>query len=212
MKRILFKLLDEDESERPSAHVLLDTALVVATASLAIAAAVMIALLVPAVRWAAGETGFALMLVAPMIAGQALLDLLLAATRWKHRMRYEVIARSMVEPYAALAFTAAAWFAGFAETGLLIGYWAGTLFALGYALYGARRCFGRFGLRRYRLPRGSAAKILRESAVPTLSDCAAGLFARLDLYLVGLFLGEAPAGVYNVARQVRTPIDRKSVV
>ena len=206
MKRLLFKLLDEDDSGRPPAHVVLDAAFVVAAASLAIAAALMIALAFPAVRWAAGETGFALMLIAPMIAGQALLDLFTAATRWKHRMRYEVIARSIVEPYAALAATAAAWLAGFDETGLLIGYWAGTLLALAYAVSGARRSFGGFGLRGYRLPRGRAGAILREGAVPTVSDGASALFGRLDLYLVGLFLGEAPAGIYNVARQVRTPI------
>ena len=71
-----------------------------------------------------------------MIAGQALLDLFLAATRWQHRMRYEVVSRSFVEPYAAMAIAAAAWFAGFDETGLLISYWAGTLLALAYAIWG----------------------------------------------------------------------------
>ena len=89
-----------------------------------------------------------------MIAGQALLDLFLAATRWKHRMRYEVVSRSLVEPYAAMATAAAAWFAGFEETGLLISYWAGTLMALAYAIWGTRLSFGSLALRAYRLGRG----------------------------------------------------------
>jgi hypothetical protein len=127
----------------------------------------MLALEIPSVRWAAGETGDALRLIAPLIAGQALLDLFLAATRWKHRMRYEVLARSVVEPYAALVATAAAWAAGFEQTGLLIGYGAGTLCALGYALTGARRCLGRLDLRQYRpLPaRLRAVLACRRSAI-----------------------------------------------
>jgi O-antigen/teichoic acid export membrane protein len=206
LKRLLFKLLDEDHSGRPSAHVVLDAALAAGTASLALAAALIGLLALPPVHDLAGETGAALALVAPMIAGQALLDLFLAATRWKHRMRYDVLARSLVEPWASLAFTAAAWAAGFRETGLLVGYWAGTLAALLYAMAGVRVSFGGFALRRYRLPAGRLAFIFRGSRAATATDLVAALFARLDLYLVGLFLGEAPAGIYNVARQVRTPI------
>ena len=153
-----------------------------------------------------GETGAALLIVAPMIAGQALLDLFLAATRWKHRMRYEVVSRSIVEPYAAMATAAAAWFAGFEETGLLISYWAGTLLALAYAIWGTHLSFGSLALRTWRLDRGRTRSILRAGAVPMANDLVSGLFARLDLYLVGLFLGESPAGIYGMARQVRTPI------
>lgn len=206
MKRILFKLLDEDESGRPPAHILLDAAVVVGAISSALALGLMALLLLPPIRAAAGETGFALFLIAPMIAGQALLDLFLAATRWKHRMRYEVVARSIVEPWAALAATAVAWLAGFTETGLVIGYSAGTLLALAYALLGARRAYGGFGFRRYRLPRGRPGEIVAAGGIPMGTDLVAALFARLDLYLVGLFLGEGPAGIYGVARQIRTPI------
>ncbi len=206
MKRLLFKLLDEDETGREPAHVVVDAALVVGAVSLAIAAGLMLLVALPPINAALGETALPLLLVAPMIAGQALLDLFLAATRWRHRMRYEVVARSIVEPYAATGAAVAAYYAGFAATGLLIGYWAGTLLALGYAIAGARRSFGSFGLARYRLPRGRARALLRDSALPTLSDVASALFTRLDLYLVGLILGEGPTGIYNVARQVRTPI------
>jgi O-antigen/teichoic acid export membrane protein len=206
MKRILFKLLDEDRSGRPAAHVLIDSAIVVTAASLLLAAgAWTLAALAPALG-AGGLTASALLIVAPMIVGQALLDLFLAATRWKHRMRYEVMARSVVEPYAAVAGLAAAWLAGFQETGLLIGYWAGTLAALAYAASGVRSCFGPLGLATYHMPKGSGFSILRASSVATLADLIASLSARLDLYLVGVFLGEGAAGIYNVARQVQTPI------
>jgi O-antigen/teichoic acid export membrane protein len=204
MKRLLFKLLDEAPEGRAPAHIVLDAALAVTGVGAAIAAGLMLVVALPPVHALLGETAWPLLLVAPMIVGQALLDLFLAATRWKHRMRYEVVGRSIVEPYAATAAAVAAYFAGFTETGLLVGYWAGTLLALAYAAVGLRRCFGGLGLRRYRPARLRA--ILHESAVPTLGDFTSALFGRLDLYLIGLFLGESPAGIYNVARQVRTPI------
>ena len=203
MKRLLFKLLDERGEQEPG-HVVLNAALAVTGVGASIAAGLMLVVALPPVHNLLGETAWPLLLVAPMIVGQALLDLFLAATRWKHRMRFEVVGRSIVEPYAATAATVAAYFAGFTETGLLIGYWAGTLLALAYAAVGLRRCFGGLGLRRYRPAR--LRPILHESAVPTLGDFAGALFGRLDLYLIGLFLGESPAGIYGVARQVRTPI------
>ena len=141
-----------------------------------------------------------------MILGQSLLDLLLAATRWTHKMRHQVWARSIIEPYAGLAATVAAWLAGYQATGLIIGYWAGTLAALLYAAVGARRCLGPFHLGAYRLAPARLLHVVRETALPTLSDFTNALAGRLDLYLVGLLLGESPAGIYGMARQVRTPI------
>jgi O-antigen/teichoic acid export membrane protein len=204
MKRMLFKLIDERPEGRRPAHVLLDAGLPVTAASLLLAAIIVAAALAVPESVLAPNTARALVLIAPMVAGQALLDLFLAATRWQHRMRYEVTARSIVEPYAGIAAAVAAYAAGFTEAGLVIGYWGGTLAALGYAAFGARRSFGGFALRRYR-PHALSA-ILRAAALPTATDGAAALFGRLDLYLVGVFLGESAAGVYGMARQVRTPV------
>jgi O-antigen/teichoic acid export membrane protein len=147
-----------------------------------------------------------LLLLAPMILGQALLDLLLAATRWTHKMRHQVWARSVIEPYAGVAASALAWALGFQASGLIIGYWAGTLAALLYALVGTRQCLGPFRLRGYKLSPTRLWFVVRETALPTLSDFTNALAGRLDLYLVGLLLGESPAGIYGMARQVRTPI------
>lgn len=204
MKRYLFKLLDERPEERPAAHLLLDAGLLVAAASLLLAALIAGAALLMPGRLLAANTATALVLIAPMVAGQALLDLMLAATRWRHRMRYEIAARSLVEPYAGILAALAAWWAGMSEAGLVLSYWAGTLAALLYAAHGARRCLGGLALRRYRP--GRLGAMFGTAAFPTAIDGAAAFSGRLDLYLVGLFLGEAPAGIYNMARQMRTPI------
>jgi O-antigen/teichoic acid export membrane protein len=204
-KRLLFKRLDEDGDRLP-AHVLLDVAILVTAVSVILAAGFVLAgLLLPA-RLLAPQVALGFVVLAPMIAGQALLDLMLAATRWTHAIRWEVTSRSIIEPYAAVAVALAAWRLGGRETGLLLSYWAGTLCALAYAVAGAWRCLGGLHVRAYRLPRGRLPMLLRDSAGATANDTLNALFGRIDMYLVGLFLGAAPAGIYGMARQIRTPV------
>ncbi|MGQ0560213.1 MAG: oligosaccharide flippase family protein, partial [Sphingosinicella sp.] len=196
MKRYLFRLLEERTPERSPLHVVIDAAILVTVASLLLAAAMIAVVMMLPPSLIAANTALAILVVAPMIAGQALLDLLLAATRWKHRIRYEVTARSLIEPYVAILAAAGAAAAGWTQSGLLVSYWAGTLAALLYAIAGLRACYGA-APERFRFSAGRLGGVLRSSAMPTLTDLAGGLFARLDLYLVGMLMGEAPAGIYG---------------
>jgi hypothetical protein len=66
-------------------------------------------------------------LLIPSVLLQNTGDIALAATRWTHKMRYEVIGRGVVEPYVLTAVVLAAWYGGMTETGMLLGYWAGSL-------------------------------------------------------------------------------------
>ena len=205
MKRYLFRLLEERHPDRAPENVVLDVGLIVFGASTLLAALIMAAAAMLPATVLAPNTAFALLIVAPMVAGQSLLDLVLAATRWKQKIRYEVTARSFVEPYVAILAAAAFYAAGFQESGLALSYCAGTLAALAYALFGLSRCYDGLAGTRYRLSLRRLRTLLRASTMPTLTDLTGGLFARLDLYLVGALLGEAPAGIYNLARQMRTP-------
>ena len=206
MKRQLFKLLDEEQGFRSPPHIVIDGIVMVFIASFLCAAPIMLAVVFVPASLIAGNTATALFLLAPMILGQSLLDLLLAATRWTHKMRHQVWARSIIEPYAGVAASWLAWIAGYQATGLIIGYWAGTIAAVVYSLVGARRCLGPFSLGTYHLASAHFTRIVRETTLPTISDFTNALAARLDLYLVGLFLGESAAGIYGMARQIRTPI------
>lgn len=207
-KRTLFQFLDERDLHggRQAPHVVLDAAILVAGASAAAALFIVAATLAMPEAWLPGSTARALLVLAPMTGGQALLDLFSAATRWQHRMRYDVVGRSIIEPYVGVAATLLAAWLWRHDDGLLVGYWAGTLAALVYVAAGARRSFGRFHLSAYRVDAGRLLAMLRGTSANTASDFLHALYGRVDLYLVGLFLGEAPAGVYGIARQVRTPI------
>ena len=207
-KKTLFPLLDREAAAagRPLPHVVLDAALLVTFASLVLAACFMLAALALPAGAMLPHARAALGLLAPMIAGQALLDLFLAASRWKQKVRYEVISRSLIEPYALAAGATLSFFLGFAGHGLLIGYWCGTLAALAYAIGGAARSFGGFALGRYRPNLAVFRWIVRAGAANSVNDLLSALYMRVDLYLVGLLLGAGPTGIYGMARQVSTPI------
>jgi O-antigen/teichoic acid export membrane protein len=207
-KKTLFPLLDREEADgvRAPAHAVIDAALLVAFASLVLVAAFMLAAFLLPDSLLPPEAATAFLVLAPTIAGQALLDLFLAAARWKQKVRYEVIGRSLVEPYALAAGATAAFYLGLGAYGLLLGYWCGTLAALVYAIRGAAVSFGGFGLARYR-PSGASLRWLAGAAgANTANDLLSALYMRLDLYLVGILLGPGPTGIYGMARQVTTPI------
>lgn len=207
-KKTLFQLLDRHGGEpgRPLPHLLLDAALMVAAASLLLAAAVALAALAMPSSLLGPATAMALLLVAPMVAGQALLDLFLAATRWTHAIRHEIVARSLIEPWAMLAGAAGAWLLGWRAEGLAIGYGVGTLAALAYAAAMARRRLGGFRIAAWRPDRRGLAATARGSAANTATDFLNVLYNRVDLYLVGILLGEAAAGIYGMARQLAAPL------
>lgn len=205
-KRTLFVVLDEAEEtgSRPPAHAALDAVLLVGGAGLALGlvTALAAALFAPSTS----DTRNALLLLAPMIAGQALLDVVFAATRWAHVVRHEVIGRSFVEPYGAALGSVAAFLVGWKVSGLAIGYGFGTLAALAYGAWALRRTLGSLQLASYRPDPRTLRELLRTAQANTGVEFLKALYGRLDIYLVGLFLGTTAAGVYNAARQFRTPI------
>jgi O-antigen/teichoic acid export membrane protein len=204
-KRTLFLALDgAEEQHRRAVHVTLDATVLVGGVGLALGAT--LALGLSAFHVGHRDVGVALLVLAPAIAGQALLDVIFAATRWAHVVRHEVIGRSLLEPYGAALGAVAAYALGWRNIGLAVGYDLGTLIALGYGLFALRRVLGPLRLGDYRPSRKGFVELLRTAQANTAVEVLKALYGRLDIYLVGLFLGEAPAGIYNAARQFRTPI------
>lgn len=206
LKKVLFQLLDDNAGARPDAHVVLDACALVLTASAAVAAFVMAGACVADGGWPHQGAWPALFWLAPMIGGQCLADVLLAASRWKRLIRYEVVGRSLVEPYTQVAVALAGWAAGWSTAALIVAYWAGNATLNLYALTGVRRGFGSLRLASWRPQPKRLAGIARRLAANTATELLGGLYTRLDLYLVGGFLGARAAGVYAMAQQVRTPI------
>ena len=206
MRKALFQLLDGREEGRTAGHVVLDATVLVLIASAIVAAAIMIGSCVAAGGLPTDGPYQALFWLAPMVAGQAVAEVLLAAGRWKHLIRYEVVGRSLVEPYTQVAVALAGWAAGWSMSALIVAYWMGNATLNAYAFVGVQRGLGSFELRTYRLQWRRLAVIVRRVASNTATDLLNGIYARVDLYIVGAVLGAGWAGIYAMAQQVATPI------
>lgn len=203
MKTMLFQILENAEHSTSPGDRLLETGLIVVSVSLLVTVLIISCiLLLPGL----GLVGWTLIGMAPLITGQALLDLLLAATRWRGLVRYEVLCRSIIEPYVAVLVSVAAFWLGAPQFGLVIGYAAGTLAAIVFALSGVLRSFDMRGVTIRPSGFRQLFSTMRRNSWVTATDCVTALAERVDLYIVGLMLGEAPAGIYGVARQVCTPL------
>jgi O-antigen/teichoic acid export membrane protein len=206
LKRMIFPWLEQETGSRNPAHVLLDALAIGILGTALVAVIILAASFALPTGVVSGGTRFALAALAPALAGQVIADIALAATRWKHVMRYEVAGRGAIEPYVGTAVAALAWGVGWHAHGLLVGYAAGSFVLAIYALWSARRTFEGFALASWRPHPGRL--LARSTGLLTASgsDALTALAQRADLYLVGLTLGDAAAGVYSVIRQLRTPI------
>jgi O-antigen/teichoic acid export membrane protein len=207
LKRMIFPWLEEETTTgKRATHVLLDALLLAMIAGVAVSLVMMgSALLLP--RSALSDAlRLATMLLAPSVLGQITGDIALAATRWTHKMRYEVIGRGLVEPYALTGVALLAWHFGLQDTGMLIGYWAGSIALAAFSVWSARHCLGSLHLAQWRPSPATLFRRARALIPASGSDLLTTLAQRIDLYLVGFLLGDAPVGIYGVLRQLRTPI------
>ena len=215
LKRMIFPWLEEGrglegeahgDAPRPATHVLLDALLLAMVAGVAVSLLLILGTQLLPTTIVSDQLRLAFALLAPAVLGQITGDIALAATRWTHKMRYEVIARGLIEPYVLTGVALGAWYLGMNETGMLLGYWAGSIALALFSVWSARHCLGSLHLRHWR-PHPRALMQRARSLVPASgSDLLTSLAQRIDLYLVGFLLGDAPAGVYGVLRQLRTPI------
>jgi len=206
LKKSLFQILDENNTiEIPAIFCVMDAVLLVTGAGIVLSVLVMAATLFLPSPFATSDTRIAIFWIAPMIASQALADILFAATRWKHAVRYEVIGRSIIEPYALVGGAVLAFFFGAPTSGLIIGYWTANIALNIYAITAVRRSFGPFRIADYRLDRRLIGAVWR--LLPnTGTDLVNALFLRVDIFLVGFLLGDRLAGIYGMAQQIRTPV------
>jgi O-antigen/teichoic acid export membrane protein len=206
-KWMLFKWLDEDARRgRPAGHALIDTLLLVGATS-GIIALVLVTAIAAVPSGAIGEsTRLAILYLSPAIVLQALLEVFLAATRWTEVMRFDVIAKSVLQPLVSIAAIGLLYVLGFRAVALAWAYIIGTATALGYAAIATRGRLKGLALRAYRLRPKMLWRRFRGALPTTGSDVIDALYTRVDIYVVGILLGEHVAGIYGLARQVSMPI------
>jgi O-antigen/teichoic acid export membrane protein len=126
----------------------------------------------------------------------------LSATRARKVMRFEIIARSFVEPMGLLLGTSLSWFFNIGLAGLAVSqtatFWISALVSAYF--YGTQFPLKDL-VRAVRRP--SALKSVTKYATPIAAkDIVAQGVARIDFFLVGHFLSSTFVGVYGIVQEL----------
>lgn len=209
-KRSLFKFMqDRDQSEGHSPEEVIVAALVCSFA----VGLLMIGLITLSSGHLANffdypEMVSGLRQLVPIIIIISMVDILLAGTRFSRSMKYEMIGRSFVEPYVLLFSMLAFYFLGFGEQGLLMAYGLSIFAALFTALWGSGRLFSLANFLAAR-PSFSLMRNMAKFSAPTaFHDLALLVFMRMDVFTVKFFFAEGILGIYNVAQQITTTVEK----
>jgi O-antigen/teichoic acid export membrane protein len=147
-------------------------------------------------------------LLAFIIPFIGLMEIFLTATRFKRRMRYEVLARSVVEPWTLALLTLAFYFAGNTAFGLLGSYAGSLMAAFAFSLY----AFGReYEWRALFAAPFNMAFIRRVGffSGPTAVVDAIGIaFRRADIIFLSLFTPDATVGIYYGVQNLATIVQK----
>ncbi len=146
--------------------------------------------------------------LAPIILIISMVDILLAGTRFSRSMKYEMIGRSFVEPYVLLFSMLAFYFLDFGEQGLLMAYGMSIFAALLTAFWGCARLFSLKNFLAARPRFSLLCNMSRFSAPTAFHDLALLIFMRMDVFTVKFFFAEGILGIYNVAQQITTSVEK----
>ncbi len=146
--------------------------------------------------------------LAPMIMIITALDVILSCTRASRKMRYEVISRSIIEPYILLFTMLIFYYMGFDNYGLLMAYAVALIAALIFAIWGFFHLYSFENIVQAR-PNLTLIKQLAKFSGPTaFHDLALLVFMRMDIFTVKFFFSEAVLGVYTIAQQFATSVEK----
>ncbi|MDG1997021.1 MAG: oligosaccharide flippase family protein [Emcibacteraceae bacterium] len=146
--------------------------------------------------------------LAPMVIVITALDVILAGTRATRKMRYEVISRSLVEPYVLLGSMLLFFYMGFDVFGLLMAYAVALIAALIYAIWGFCHLYSLERTLKARPSFTLMRQLMKFSGPTAFHDLALLTFMRMDIFAVKFFFSEAILGVYTIAQQFATSVEK----
>ncbi|MGI9626993.1 MAG: oligosaccharide flippase family protein [Longimicrobiales bacterium] len=205
MKRSLFRFMGEAKARGESLHrpivngvaLALTTAVVLTLAGAVGAPVIARTFGLPS----AGPMLFVLTMSIPFIV---LSDILLVAIRFTRQMRFEVFARSLVEPIVLTLALILIHQVGANEIGLAYAYLVSLVSAAAVSLFFFTRVFDLAACLRTR-PRWSEVRQLASFSGPTAGyELLMMLADKADVFLVSYFGSAATVGVYGMARQFAT--------
>ncbi len=205
LKRTIFRFIDSHSEETPK---VIRHAFLIAT-GLSVLLMAIIQMTAPVVLafFSAPEAASNLIVLAWAIPFISLTDVFLSATLSRRIMRYEVAVRSFVEPITLTVMSLVFFLFGLAHAGLIYAF----LCAFGLAaLVSAVQCYRLFGGAVFfgGLQRTLFTEILKNSSYTCLHDLSRVMVARLDTFAVGYFFSTSAVGLYGMAQQFLTIVEK----
>jgi O-antigen/teichoic acid export membrane protein len=145
---------------------------------------------------------------APLVIIISVIDVLLAATRINRQMRYEILSRSFIEPYVLLIAMLGFYYAGYNSFGLLLAYGCSLAAAFIIAIWGISKVFSVSKIRHSRPSLPLMKELTKFSSSTAFHDLALLFYMRMDVFVVKYFFGEAVLGIYNIAQQIATTVEK----
>ncbi|MCC3862381.1 oligosaccharide flippase family protein [Pseudemcibacter aquimaris] len=209
-KRSLFKFINDDEY---SGRYSIEQVMVSALLSSVIVSLIFTGLIILGAEFLAYIFDYPEMVpglksLAPMVIIITALDVILAGTRATRKMRYEVISRSLVEPYMLLGSMLLFFYMGFTTFGLLMAYAVALIAALIYAIWGFCHLYSFEKTIKARPDFKLMKRLMRFSGPTAFHDLALLVFMRMDIFTVKFFFSEAVLGVYTIAQQFATSVEK----
>lgn len=149
-----------------------------------------------------------ILIILPAAFVYALTEMLLTATRAARKMRYEVTAKSIIEPYVLLAFSAGFYALNMVESGLFIAYWVMNISIFIYAIYAFGKTYDTAAYNWGRLSWAKIKSMISFSAPTAAYDLIGVIILRIDIYLLAAIVSPSALGVYGIALQIMTIIKK----
>ncbi|VAX08797.1 hypothetical protein MNBD_ALPHA03-1841 [hydrothermal vent metagenome] len=148
------------------------------------------------------------LIILPTAFVYALTEILLTATRAARKMRYEVTAKSIIEPYVLLVFSAGFYILNMVEAGLFIAYWMMNISIFIYAIYAFGKTYDTAAYAWGRISWVKVKSMISFSAPTAAYDLIGVIILRIDIYLLAAIVSPSALGVYGIALQIVTIIKK----
>jgi len=210
LKRTLFKFIDDDKDDptSPPERTILE-ALFLTTAS----SILFMMVFLFGSQYILGflnspETINALRFLSPLVVVSTIADILLAATRFRRTMRYEALSRSVIEPLTLTSTSFVLFYMGAHTNGLFIAYGLSLLAAFITAGVGFSRLFSLKALAVSRIRRSKLVYMIQFSGPTALTELVTILLFRADVMLISYFYSDSSLGIYGMAQQFATSVQK----
>ncbi|MCK5040729.1 MAG: polysaccharide biosynthesis protein [Sphingomonadales bacterium] len=206
MKRSLFPALKEAKSHSDDERQIAFSAIALATILGFSFASILAFVLWPVLDMPNGDTPF--YLFAFTIPLLSMSEVFLSLTRHRRKIKYEVICRSIVEPWAIMSFSVAAYFAGLREEGMLMAYFFALSLSLIISIIGFSKLYNVLAMFKAGVSIKAIKTLFAFSAPTAVVEVIALAFRRIDIFFLGMFTSDVVVGIYYAAQNIATLVEK----